>query len=149
VGRFAAASTITGYVRFRDGPRHDDLGPETTRRVEPRGAFRYSGPVVVLSGRGVFSSNESFISAMRALPNVTILGDTTGGGSGNPAEHSLGDGWRYTVSRWIEWTADRRVIEWQGIPPDVYVPWDPAAVAAGRDPVLEAALTRLGAVVAR
>jgi hypothetical protein len=141
--RFVARSTVVGYVRFRNGPRHDDFTPEMTRRIEPRGAFQYAKPVIVLSGRGVFSSNESFISAMRETPNVTILGDTTGGGTGNPGEHELGDGWKYTVSRWIEWTADRRVIEWQGIPPDVVVPWDTAAVRAGRDVVLEAALSLL------
>jgi C-terminal processing protease CtpA/Prc len=101
----------------------------------------------VLSGRAVYSSNESFISAMRELPNVTILGDTTGGATGNPAQHALGDGWQYSVSRWIEWTADRRVIEWNGIPPDVLVAWDMSAVQAGRDPVLEAAISRLVASV--
>lgn len=142
-GRFATTSTVTGYVQYRSGPRHDDFGTETVRRVGPRGAFQFTRPVVVLSGRGVFSSNESFIAAMRELPNVVILGDTTGGGTGNPAEYSLGDGWRYTVSRWIERTADRRVIEWQGIPPDEFVRWDAAAAAQGRDLVLEAALSRL------
>ena len=99
----------------------------------------------MLSGRGIFSSNESFIAAMRELPNVTIVGDTTGGGTGNPKTFPLGDGWSYSVSRWIEWTADRRVIEWNGIPSDVFVPWDPADPGTGHDPVLEAALARLGA----
>ena len=147
-GRFATASTVVGYVRTRNGPRHDDFGPETARRIAPRGAFQFTRPVVVLSGRAVFSSNESFISAMRELPNVTILGDTTGGATANPVEHSLGDGWRYTVSTWIEWTADRRVIEWQGIPPDEYVPWSASAAAQGTDVVLEAALARLSPAVA-
>lgn len=144
-GRFATRRTATGYARFRDGPRHGDFGDEIERHVNPRGSFQFTDPVVVLSGRGIFSSNETFISAMREMPNVTIVGDTTGGGSGNPQTFPLGDGWSYSVSRWIEWTADRRVIEWNGIPPDVYVPWDPAAVSNGRDPVLEAALARLGA----
>lgn len=142
-GRFATRSTVTGFVQFRSGPRHDDLGPETTRRIGPRGAFQFTRPVVVLSGRGVLSSNESFVSAMRELPNVLILGDTTGGASGNPVEHSLGGGWLYTVSRWIERTADRRIVEWQGIPPDEYVPWNANLAAQGRDLVLEAALAWL------
>lgn len=139
--RFAASQTTGGYVRYRDGPRHDDFGQEITRRVSPRGPFQFLRPVIVLAGRGVYSSNETFISAMRELPNVTVMGDTTGGASGNPAEHSLRT-WRYTVSRWIEWTADRRVIEWNGIPPDTFIRWDANALAQGRDPVLEAALAR-------
>jgi len=142
-GRFATASTVLGYIQFRNGPRHDDFGAETTRRIEPRGSFQFTRPVIVLSGRGVYSSNESFVSAMRELPNVTIMGDTTGGATANPAERNLGDGWRYTVSRWIERTADRQIIEWQGIPPDEYVPWDASLAAQGRDLILEAALARL------
>jgi C-terminal processing protease CtpA/Prc len=139
-GRFTTVSVVFGYYRLRNGPAHSDLGEEVTRRFGPSGGFQFTKPVIVLAGRGAFSSTESFVSAMRELPHVTIAGDTTGGGSGNPAFFALGGGWRYTVSRWIESMADRRVIEWNGIPPDLHVPWDPAAVAADRDPVLEAAI---------
>jgi len=144
-GRFAKRRTTIGFVRFRDGRRHDDFSGEIAREVSPRGAFQFTQPVVVLAGRGVYSSSETFIAAMRELPNVVILGDTTGGGSGNPRTFPFGDGWTCSVSRWIEWTADRRVIEWQGIPPDVFVAWDSVAVSHNRDPVLEAAVARLGA----
>ena len=143
-GRFAVSETTTGYISYRNGPDHGDFGQQTARRISPRGAFQFLKPVIVLAGRGSYSSTESFVSAMRELPFVTILGDTTGGSSGNPARHRLGE-WHYSVSRWIEWTADRRVIEWNGIPPDVFVPWKESEVSIGRDPVLSAALTRLGA----
>jgi hypothetical protein len=145
-GRFATATTTVGYVRFRDGRRHDSFTDEIVRRVSPRGTFQFRKPVIVLTGRGVYSSTETFISAMRELPNVTVLGDTTGGGSGNPGQHTL-KSWRYSVSRWIEWTADRRVIEWKGIPPDSVVAWTASEVAAGRDPVIAAALTKVGATI--
>jgi len=141
-GRFAASQTTIGYIQFRNGPDHDDFGDQITRRVSPRGTFQFLKPVIVLAGRGSYSSNETFVSAMRELPSVTILGDTTGGSSGNPAQHRLG-AWQYSVPRWIEWTADRRVIEWNGIPPDVFVPWTQSEVSSGRDPVLSAALARL------
>lgn len=141
-GRFAAAQTTIGYVQFRDGPDHDDFGEQIARRVAPRGTFQFLKPVIVLAGRGSYSSNETFISAMRELPFVTIMGDTTGGSSGNPAQYRLG-AWQYSVPRWIEWTADRRVIEWNGIPPDVFVSWSQTEVSSGRDPVLSAALARL------
>jgi hypothetical protein len=141
-GRFAASETTIGYIQFRNGPDHDDFDRQVTRRVSPRGTFQFLKPVIVLAGRGSYSSNETFISAMRELPSVTIMGDTTGGASGNPAQHRLG-AWQYSVSRWIEWTADRRVIEWNGIPPDVFVRWNQSEVSLGRDPVLSAALARL------
>jgi hypothetical protein len=144
-GRFATRPVVTEYFRYRNGPAHSDFGTEVARSLTPRGPWTFSGPVIVLSGRGVFSSNESFIAAMRELPNVTVIGDTTGGGSGNPATYDLGGGWKYTVSRWFAMTSDHQPIEGRGIAPHTYVPWDPAVLMQGRDPVLEAAMRMLGA----
>ena len=141
--RFATAPVAVEFFQFRDGPEHADLGPFLERTLEPMGEWQFEGTVMVLSGRGVFSSNESFISAMRELPNVTIVGDTTGGASGNPQLLQLGGGWQYTVSRWIAYTADMEVIEWNGIPPDIYVATTPNDFAQLRDPVLEAALAAI------
>ncbi|MDP2958355.1 MAG: S41 family peptidase [Longimicrobiales bacterium] len=45
---------------------------------------RLTMPVLVLTGRRVYSSNEEFVDVMRQEPLVTTFGDTTGGGSGNP-----------------------------------------------------------------
>jgi C-terminal processing protease CtpA/Prc len=117
------------------------------RVLAPRGQWSYTKPVYLLVGRGCFSSNETFVAAMSALPQVTVAGDTTGGGSGNPIEREIrvdgrNTGWRYSVPRWIERTADGKVIEWNGIAPDVHVSFAAAAVAGGVDPVLEWALAR-------
>jgi hypothetical protein len=147
-GRFTRRAVVTEWFQFRDGPRHDDLTALSPRTLEPRGNWQFERPVAVLSGRRVLSSNESFISAMRELPHVTIVGDTTGGSSGNPGIFDLGGDWKYTVSRWIAYTADLRVIEWQGIPPDVFVDVSEDDFVAGADPVIEAALTHLGHALA-
>ena len=141
--RFATAPIVVQFFQFRDGPEHDDLGPLEERTLEPRGEWQFEGTVMVLSGRGAFSSNESFISAMRELPNVTIVGDTTGGASANAQILELGGGWQYTVSRWIAYTADMEVIEWNGIAPDIYVPATANDFAQLVDPVLEAALASI------
>jgi hypothetical protein len=140
-GRFATSSVTTGYVKTRTGPGHSDFGPLTTRTLSPRGSWQYTRPVLVLIGRRCLSSNESFISAMRQLPNVTLVGDQTGGGSANPETFPLAGGWSYTVSRWIEYTADMEVIEDVGIAPQVFVPASAADFAQGRDPVLDWALS--------
>ena len=145
-GRFATSSVTTGYVKTRTGPGHSDFGPLTARTLSPRGAWQFTRPVLLLIGRQCLSSNESFISAMRQLPNVTVVGDRTGGGSGNPATFPLAGGWSYTVSRWIEYTADMEVIEDVGIAPQVVVPASPADFAQGRDPVLDWALSSAEAV---
>jgi carboxyl-terminal processing protease len=140
-GRFARTSVVFGSVKFRNGPSHSDFGPLMTRVLNPRGPWQYEGSVLLLIGRRCLSSNESFIEAMRQLPNVTLVGDRTGGSTGNPGSFPLALGWSYTVSRWIEYTADNQVIEDVGIAPDVFVPATASDFMQGRDPVLDWALT--------
>ena len=139
-GRFAPAPVVFGSVRFRNGPLHSNFGPATTRTLNPRGPWQYTGLVLVLIGRRCASSNESFIAAMGQLPHVTLVGDRTAGSTGNPGTFPLANGWSYTVSRWIEYTVDNQPIEDVGIPPDVLVTAGPGDVGMGRDPVLEWAL---------
>ena len=136
-GRFAQRSVETGYVRFRNGPAHTDFGPPIPKTLNPRGPWRFTGSVLVLIGRRCASSNESFIEAMRQLPNVTLVGDQTAGASGNPGTFPLANGWSYTVSRWILYTADDRILEDVGIAPQIPVTATAADFAQGRDPVLD------------
>ncbi len=138
--RFTSQPVLSEYYQFRDGPSHDDFTELTPRTLEPRGTWQFERPIALLVGRGVFSSSESFVSAMRELPHVTVMGDTTGGSSGNPRVFDLGGGWSFTVPRWIGYTAELEVIEWRGIAPDIQVPTTAADFAADRDPVLEYAL---------
>ncbi|MDX1396296.1 MAG: S41 family peptidase [Gemmatimonadota bacterium] len=91
-GRFADASRVVQFVQVRNGPDHSDLGPLVPRSVEPRGEWQFEGEVIVLAGRGSLSGNETFVAAMRELPHVTIVGDTTGGSSGNPETRVSGMG---------------------------------------------------------
>jgi Peptidase family S41/Tricorn protease C1 domain len=139
-GRFAPTSIVTGYVKYRNGPSHSDFGSAIDRVLRPRGGWHYAGNVLLLIGRRCASSNETFIAAMRELPNVTLVGDRTAGASANPGTFSLAGGWTYTVSRWIEYTTDYRVIEDAGISPRVFVTTTADDFAQGRDPVLDYAL---------
>lgn len=139
-GRFTSTSQLGGYYQFRNGLRHDAFTAMTPRSVVPRGTWQFTRPVVLVTGRGAFSSTEGFVSAMRALPNVTVVGDTTGGGSGNPSVFPLREGYGISVSRWIEYTADRVPIEWRGIAPDSVISFTDGGVVAGTDETLAAAL---------
>jgi hypothetical protein len=140
-GRFADQTRTVGFVQFRDGPAHSDFGPLQTRQVIPRGPWQLTGPVLLLIGRGCFSSNEDFISQMRELPNVTVVGDTSGGHSGDPVASNLSDGWQFTVSTWIDYTAEMQIIEDRGIDPAIFIPTTAADFQAGRDPVLDFAIS--------
>lgn len=139
-GRFTTSARIGGYVQFRSGLRHDSFTALTARSVSPRGTWQFTRPVLLLTGRGAFSSAEGFVSAMQALPNVTLVGDTTGGGSGNPSVYPLREGYGISVSRWIEYTSTKQPIEWRGIAPDSVVAFSDGEVSGGRDETLAYAL---------
>lgn len=144
VSRFTPRSLVASYVRTRSGPSYDDLESPTARTVNARGPWQYTRPVVVIAGRGGFSATESFVAAMRMLPNVTVIGDTTGGASGNPATFALGNGWQFTVPQWIEYSPERQPIEGRGVPPHIMIPWNVAAYDSERDPLIDAAVGLLG-----
>jgi len=142
-GRFASTSRVFGYVRIRNGPRHDDFTNYIPETVDPAGPRQFRGPVVVLTNRKVYSSAEDFVLAARALSSVTVVGDTTAGASGNPLVRELPNGWTFELSTWIEYTPARQAFENIGLPPDVYVDARMTDLTAGRDPILEAAVRRL------
>ena len=141
--RFSSSTIAAGSVRYRSGR---GLGAPIVRTIPARGPWTWTAPVVLLIGRQGFSSNESFIAALATLPHVTTLGDTTGGGSGNPETRPLGGGWSYRLPRWIEYAPDGHVVEWNGVAPAVVVPYDTAGRPVGEDPIIRAARVRLGQV---
>ncbi len=141
--RFTDATRLYRRVRFRDGPNHDDFGPFLDSFISPGGAESFSGPVAVLTNRRTFSSAESLLLAFKTLPNIVSFGDFTGGGSANPAQRTLSNGWTYTVSQWIEFRADGTTFEGVGIEPDVRVDIDSVDAAALRDTIMDVAIADL------
>jgi hypothetical protein len=142
--RFAERRIHYRTVRYKSGPDHEQFGPEIRAYIEPGGAIQFLGPVVLLQNRRVFSAAEDFVLAMRELTSVTLVGDTTGGGSGNPIGRELPNGWVASVPRWREWTASGEIFEGTGLAPDEVVSSPDAELAQGRDAILERALEMLG-----
>lgn len=141
--RFADMTRLYRRVRFRDGPNHGDFGPFLDSFVSPAGPQSFQGPVAVLTNRGTISSAESLVLAFAVLPNVVSVGDFTGGGSGNPVQRMLANGWQYTVSRWIEFRPDGTTFEGVGIEPDIRVDISSTDAAALRDTIMDAAIVNL------
>jgi hypothetical protein len=138
--RLTDQTRIGGYVRYRNGPNHDDFTAPMATEFSPAGSWQYTKPVLLLVGAGSLSTTEDFSSGMRELPYVTLAGDNTAGASANAAIHSLSNSWSYSVSRWFFTTPDGIVVEGNGIPPHVRVPSTAADFASGRDPVLDYAV---------
>jgi len=75
---------------------------------------------------------------MHALPNVRLVGDRTGGGSGMPMSSSLPNGWSVRYSACPIYDAQRQQTEF-GIDPDVSIGLTDEATARGIDRIIEKA----------
>ncbi len=139
VGRFIEQRTFVGSIQHKTGPGHRDFSDPFDYYFEPtKNHIHYQRPVVVLANRGSFSAANNFVSIMSALPQVTIVGDTTGGGSGLPFTSELPNGWRIRFSSCPITDVNGQPTEF-GVAPDVKVDMSDADAAQGLDTILETA----------
>src|SRR5680860_377552 len=107
--------------QFKNGPGKNDFTPIQKIFLEPaKDMPRYSGKVVVLTNRKVYSAGSYFAAAIKALPQAILMGDHTGGGSGVPAGYELPNGWYFNYSASIGYTVDGLNFE-GGVPVDIKV----------------------------
>ena len=137
-GRFVQEKTLVGYMQHKTGKGHNDFSSLEPRYLEPSSNIRWHKPVCVLTNRSVFSAANDFAVMMHALPNVKLVGDHTGGGSGMPMSSSLPNGWGVRFSACPMYDAQKHQTEF-GIDPDISVALTDEATAQGIDLIIEAA----------
>lgn len=141
--RFVPKKFIYGYDQFRNGPSHTNLTEKYTRTISPAGPWRYNRPVIVLIGQKCLSSNESFIGMMTGDPDAILMGDHSGGSSGNPRSIDLPFDMIVSLPRWIDYRPDGEPVDIQGFQPQIQFTPEPGAFEGKRDDLLVAALARL------
>ncbi len=134
--RFCNEKTLVGYRQHKRGTGHSDFSPMEPRYLEPSANIRWQKPVVVLTNRQVFSAANEFTLYMKSLPNVKIVGDQTGGGSGMPFSSSLPCGWTVRFSAVPMYDTERQPTEF-GIAPDYRVDLTDDDFRRGRDTLIE------------
>ena len=107
-------------------------------------AYYYDKPVVVLTDAGCFSATDNFLGALKGQPNVTLLGATSGGGSGRMASYSLPNTrLPLTLCQMASFRANGDLFDGRGVAPDVVVETRPEdELVSGGDSVLKTALAR-------
>lgn len=143
VARFIDRPTLVGYISHKTGPGHNDFSEPyaITYRPAQEGRVRWAKPIVVLTNRSTFSAANNFASVMKNLPDVTIVGSVTGGGSGVPFSSELPCGWGIRFSACSMLDALGESTE-GGITPSegCAVDLDPLDALSGRDTILEKAI---------
>lgn len=135
---FTNERVLTGYLRHKSGKGHSDFSSPVPIYLEPANGIRWQKQVVVLTNRRCYSATNDFVNAMRHLPNVVTLGDTTGGGSGLPFTSELPNGWSVRFSASPHFDARMNHIE-QGIEPMIKVDMLEEDELKGKDTLIEKA----------
>lgn len=143
VNRFITERILAGYIMHKTGPGHNDFSKPYAYYIDPVGGghLGWRKPVVVLTNRSTFSAANNFVSIMKYVPGVTIIGATTGGGCGMPFNSELPNGWTIRFSAC-------QILDCKGEPTEYgvqptegcAVDMDPQAALDGHDTILDFAL---------
>lgn len=127
----------TSYIK--NGPGHEDFAIPNEVYISPA-SKNFIKKVCILTNRGCYSATSFFVLAMRNFPNVTIVGDTTGGGLGAPTGAELPNGWGYRFSASRTLSPEGENFE-DGIPPTVQINLRTSDVDKGFDTIIEKAIS--------
>lgn len=143
VSRFIETEQFVGTSYIKNGPGHEDFKAQKVH-IEPYDGIRYDGHVVVLTNRKSYSATNYFAQYMKTVDNVTLVGDTTGGGGGIPAFWELPNSWRLRVSSSRFVNPEGQSIE-SGVPPDIYaeINTEGDSLSLQKDDILEKGMDQL------
>lgn len=141
LGRFTDTKTLSGYSITRNGPNHNDFSNKENFFIIPYRGVKYLKPVIVLIDRGSYSATTFFALATKAFPNITLLGDITGGGGGLPNGGQLPNGWtyRFSISQLLDLNGNN--YNEDGVPADIKAAFDWNDLT--KDEILERAILEL------
>ena len=134
--RFTNEKLLVGYMKHKTGRGHNDFSKMEEQWLKPSTGMRWQKPVVVLTNRQVFSAANEFVKYMKCCPNVTVVGDHTGGGAGLPFSSELPCGWSVRFSACPMYDRNSQSTEF-GIDPDVQVALRDDDLQRDRDTLIE------------
>lgn len=135
---FVNERTLGATMCHKTGAAHDAFSAPEPIYIDPFEGLRWQKPVAVLTNRRTYSAANSFVMYLKGLPEVTIVGDKTGGGSGMPFVSELPNGWTLRFSACPMFNRDGEQTE-MGIDPDVKVDISSEDYARNVDTIIETA----------
>jgi carboxyl-terminal processing protease len=116
---------------------------ETGETVQPNGKNFYSKPIVLIVGSRTFSAGEDFAMAFDFMRRGTIVGEPTGGSTGQPVSFALPGGGSARICAKRDAYPDGKQFVGIGIIPDVQASPKISDYADGKDSVLETAVKEI------
>ena len=125
---------------YRSWGRPDRLYTEAAGRNALDQAHHFAGPVIILTSPRTFSAAEDFLVAFDQCGRGTIMGEPSGGSTGNPLYFKLPGGGGGLVCSKHDAYADGKEFVGVGVKPQVEAHPTVADFRAGKDTVLERAV---------
>lgn len=120
VGILADSLRMAYAYRYRNGTGHDDFSAWKNSYVAPNtNGTHFTKDVVILTNRFTYSAAELFVLSACVFPQVTVVGDTTGGGSGRPIVSELPNGWLLRVANSQTRLPSGKDFQFVGLYPDI------------------------------
>ena len=133
---FTNERILVGYMSHKTGAGHNDFSGLQEIWLEPSDGVRWQKKTVVLTNRRCYSATNDFVKDMKECPNVTIIGDQTGGGSGMPFSSELPNGWSVRFSACPIYDVNKNHTEF-GIAPDINVGMKIEDLLKNKDTLIE------------
>lgn len=110
--------------------------------IEPRGETPFLRPVVVLIGPNTYSAAEDFLVPIKASGRATLIGEATGGSTGQPLFFNV---YGARVAICVKWDRfpDGTDFVGVGVQPDIKISLTKKDVREGSDPALKKAISFL------
>ena len=147
--RFADKRRIGHHEKTRKSKGEKEFGPLRTFHLQPPAAKKkyraFTGPIILLTHGASYSGADLFAMVMRELPYVKIIGEPTNGIFSNMLERKLPNGWKYTLSFQVNYSAKMECLETKGVPVHITVLNKRTDLEKGIDPIVTRALEMLSA----
>jgi hypothetical protein len=112
-----------------------------SKRSNP-GAYDYTKPVVFLMDQRCFSASDVILSSVKGMPNVTLVGSSSGGGSGAAISTNLKNSqFKLRLSSMASFQSSGKLFDSRGVDPDIFIEPVPGHfLENGPDQILELAI---------
>lgn len=142
IGRLIDKPRFVFRSKTKNGKGPDDFTDWFEWYIYPKGDY-INKPIIVLTDRYTISAGERAVMAFKALPTVTIMGDTTNGAHGTMIGRELANGWFYSLVPQKVEMYDGKSYEGVGLAPDIFSKNTISEINNGIDMTLQKAIEKL------
>ena len=120
ISHFFENERIIFYASYKTGKGHNDFGKKEAVYQKGKGTLPESVPILLLTGKRAYSAGNLFAYIMNDLPNVTLMGEPSGGGGSTVNEVLLPNNWKLRYPYMKTFSSTGANMEF-GIEPDIYM----------------------------